>query len=755
LAIRQPPYNNDHVFPGCFASPSALASSMSSPLPSVASLELDALLQARLHDPFRYLGLHREASSWVLRVFHPHADAVWLRLPSGLRPLENVHPAGLFEWRGPEAPPAPYVLGVSEGGHVRDVHDPYAFVPALSGHDLYLFNEGRLRQAWRTLGAHSEQRNGVSGVRFAVWAPNAERVSVVGDFNRWDGRVHPMGVHGSSGVWELFIPGLSGGELYKFEIRNRDSGEVLVKSDPYGREFERRPSTAARVPRDARYEWGDQAWMSARASWDWLHAPVSIYEAHLGSWKRHPDGRFYSYDELAEHLVPYVKDMGFTHVELLPVTEHPLDESWGYQTTGYFAATTRFGEPDGLRALIDAFHRAGIGVILDWVPAHFPTDAFALARFDGTALYEHADPRRGMHQDWGTHIFNYGRNEVRSFLLSSAHYWLEQFHADGLRVDAVASMLYLDYSRKAGQWLPNKYGGRENLEAIEFLRELNVMVHEEFPGALTCAEESTAWPMVSRPTYVGGLGFSMKWNMGWMNDTLSYIRLDPVYRRFNHNQLTFGQLYAYTENFLLPLSHDEVVHGKGSLLDKMPGDTWQEFANLRLLFTYQFTAPGKKLNFMGNELAQGREWKSGFELDWGLLAMHWHDGVQRMLRDLNRLHREVLALHEQDFVQDGFAWIDCHDADQSTLSFMRRARDGSSVVVVLNFTPVPRYSYRIGLPSGGLWREIFNSDSAYYSGSNVGNFAVEADALPWMGFPYSAAVTLPPLAGIILEPARG
>jgi 1,4-alpha-glucan branching enzyme len=625
----------------------------------------------------------------------------------------------------------------------------------LSGHDLYLFNEGRLRQAWRTLGVHLEQRDGVRGVRFAVWAPNAERVSVVGDFNRWDGRVHPMGTHGSSGVWELFIPELSGGELYKYEIRNRDSGEVLVKTDPYGREFERRPSTAARVPRDAKYQWADQAWMNARASRDWLHAPMSTYEVHLGSWKRHPDGRFYSYQELAEHLVPYVKDMGFTHVELLPVTEHPRDESWGYQTTGYFAATTRFGDPDGLRALIDAFHRAGIGVILDWVPAHFPTDAFALARFDGTALYEHADPRRGMHQDWGTHIFNYGRNEVRSFLLSSAHYWLEEFHADGLRVDAVASMLYLDYSRKAGEWLPNKYGGRENIEAIEFLRALNVMVHEEFPGALTCAEESTSWPMVSRPTYVGGLGFSMKWNMGWMNDTLSYIRLDPVFRRFNHNQLTFGQLYAYTENFLLPLSHDEVVHGKGSLLDKMPGDTWQEFANLRLLFTYQYTSPGKKLNFMGNELAQGREWKSGFELEWGLLAVHWHNGVQHMLRDLNRLHREVPALHEQDFVSDGFAWIDCHDADQSTLSFIRRARDGASVVVVLNFTPVPRYSYRIGLPSGGRWNEIFNSDSAYYSGSNVGNLAVEADALPWMGFPYSAAVTLPPLAGIILEPARG
>ena len=728
---------------------------MSESLPSVTASELDALLQARLHDPFRYLGLHREASGWVLRVFHPHADAVWLRLPSGLSPFESVHPAGLFEWRGAAAPPTPYVLGVSEGGRVRDVHDPYAFVPALSGHDLYLFNEGRLRQAWRTLGVHLEQRNGVSGVRFGVWAPNAERVSVVGDFNRWDGRVHPMGAHGLSGVWELFIPGLVGGALYKYEIRNRDTGEVLVKTDPYGREFERRPSTAARVPREAGYQWRDQAWMNVRGGWDWLHAPMSIYEVHLGSWKRHPDGRFYSYEELAEHLVPYVNEMGFTHVEFLPVTEHPLDESWGYQTTGYFAATTRFGEPDGLRALIDNFHRAGIGVILDWVPAHFPTDAFALARFDGTALYEHADPRRGMHQDWGTHIFNYGRNEVRSFLLSSAHYWLEEFHADGLRVDAVASMLYLDYSRKAGEWLPNKYGGRENLEAIDFLRELNVMVHDEFPGALTLAEESTSWPMVSRPTYVGGLGFSMKWNMGWMNDTLSYIRLDPVYRRFNHNQLTFGQLYAYTENFLLPLSHDEVVHGKGSLLDKMPGDTWQEFANLRLLFTYQYTAPGKKLNFMGNELAQGREWKSSFELEWGLLAVHWHNGVQHMLRDLNRLHREVLALHEQDFVSDGFAWIDCHDADQSTLSFIRRARDGSSVVVVLNFTPVPRYSYRIGLPAAGQWREIFNSDSAYYSGSNMGNLTAAADALPWMGFPYSAAVTLPPLAGIILEPARG
>jgi 1,4-alpha-glucan branching enzyme len=728
---------------------------MSAVLNASPGTDLEALLQARLHDPFRYLGLHRVGARWVLRVFQPHADAILLHLRAGLEPLDRVHPAGLFEWHGDEQPLRPHLLNLSEAGQVRDTYDPYAFAPALSGHDLYLFNEGRLRQAWRTLGSHVEERNGVRGVRFAVWAPNAERVSVVGDFNRWDGRVHPMGVHGSSGVWELFIPGLSGGELYKFEIRNRDTGEVLVKTDPYAREFERRPSTAARVQSQAAYQWNDSTWMETRAKWDWLHAPISIYEVHLGSWKRHPDGRFYSYQELAEHLVPYVKEMGFTHVEMLPITEHPLDESWGYQTTGYFAATTRYGAPDDLRALIDAFHQAGIGVILDWVPAHFPTDAFALARFDGTSLYEHADPRRGLHQDWGTLIFNYGRNEVCSFLLSSAHYWLEEFHADGLRVDAVASMLYLDYSRKAGEWLPNKFGGRENLEAIDFLRELNVMVHEEFPGALTCAEESTSWPMVSRPTYVGGLGFSLKWNMGWMNDTLSYMRLDPVYRRFNHNQLTFGQLYAYTENFLLPLSHDEVVHGKGALLDKMPGDTWQEFANLRLLFTYQYTVPGKKLNFMGNELAQGREWKSGFELDWALLAVHWHDGMQRMLRDLNRLHRDTRALHELDFSGDGFAWIDCHDADQSTLSFIRRARDGSPVVVVLNFTPVPRYSYRIGLPVGGMWREIFNGDSAYYSGSNVGNGAVHADSLPWMGLACSAAVTLPPLAGIILEPVYG
>jgi 1,4-alpha-glucan branching enzyme len=480
---------------------------------------------------------------------------------------------------------------------------------------------------------------------------------------------------------------------------------------------------------------------------------MSIYEVHLGSWRRHPDGRFYTYRELAEHLVPYVADLGYTHVELLPVTEHPLDESWGYQTTGYFAATTRYGSPQELRALIDAFHRAGIGVILDWVPAHFPMDRWALARFDGTALYEHEDPRKGLHQDWGTHIFNYGRNEIVSFLLSSAHFWLSQFHADGLRVDAVASMLYLDYSRQPGQWMPNRFGGRENLEAIDFLRQLNVMVHEEFPGALTLAEESTAWPMVSRPTYLGGLGFSMKWNMGCMNDTLAYMHLDPVYRRYHHNQLTFGQLYAYTENFLLPLSHDEVVHGKGSLLEKMPGDTWQEFANLRLLLTYQAVTPGKKLNFMGNELAQGREWNAQWELDWQLLQIGWHAGIQCLTRDLNRLHREIAALHELDFEPGGFSWIDCHDADQSILSFLRRARDGSCAVIVLNFTPLPRHGYRIGLPASGAYAEIFNSDSAHYGGSNVGNGGgVNAQPLPWMGLGWSAGITLPPLAGVVLQP---
>ncbi len=673
-------------------------------------------------------------------------------LADGEQPLTLKDKRGLFEWRGKQAPARPIRLRVQEDGKTFEITDPYTFPPMLGEQELYLFNEGRLLEAYRTLGSHVVNHEGVDGVGFAVWAPSAERVSVVGQFNRWDGRSHMMRVRGGSGVWELFIPGMKPGDLYKYEIRNAGSGEIRVKADPYGQCFEPRPGTAAVVPQPSSFEWHDGDWLETRAKADWLHAPFNIYEVHAGSWRRHPDGRYYSYRELADALVPYLQDMNYSHVEFMPLTEHPLDESWGYQTTGYFAATARFGTVDDLKYLVDACHRAGLGVILDWVPGHFPMDDWALARFDGSALYEHADPRLGVHQDWGTHIFNYGRNEVKGFLLASADFWLRELHFDGLRVDAVASMLYLDYSRKAGEWLPNKYGGRENLEAIDFLREMNAMVHERYPGALTFAEESTAWPMVSRPTYVGGLGFSMKWNMGWMNDTLNYISLDPIYRRYHQNSLTFGQLYAYSENFILPFSHDEVVHGKGSLLGKMPGDAWRQFANLRLLSTYQMTNPGKKLNFMGNEFGQGREWNAGWELDWGLLQSHWHEGVQHCQRDLNRLYRHLPQLHELDFNHDGFAWIDCHDADQSVLSYLRRDRQGRAVICAFNFTPIPRDGYRIGCPAGGLWREIFNSDSEWYGGSNAGNGAgLLAEEQPWMGFGHSLVITLPPLAGIILS----
>jgi len=713
---------------------------------------LERILQARHHDPFSFLGLHSEGGAPILRVLRPHAEAVVMLLADGEQPLILKDKRGLFEWRGKQAPARPIRLRVQEDGKTFEITDPYTFPPMLGEQELYLFNEGRLLEAYRTLGSHVVNHEGVDGVGFAVWAPSAERVSVVGQFNRWDGRSHMMRVRGGSGVWELFIPGMKPGDLYKYEIRNAGSGEIRVKADPYGQCFEPRPGTAAVVPQPSSFEWHDGDWLETRAKADWLHAPFNIYEVHAGSWRRHPDGRYYSYRELADALVPYLQDMNYSHVEFMPLTEHPLDESWGYQTTGYFAATARFGTVDDLKYLVDACHRAGLGVILDWVPGHFPMDDWALARFDGSALYEHADPRLGVHQDWGTHIFNYGRNEVKGFLLASADFWLRELHFDGLRVDAVASMLYLDYSRKAGEWLPNKYGGRENLEAIDFLREMNAMVHERYPGALTFAEESTAWPMVSRPTYVGGLGFSMKWNMGWMNDTLNYISLDPIYRRYHQNSLTFGQLYAYSENFILPFSHDEVVHGKGSLLGKMPGDAWRQFANLRLLSTYQMTNPGKKLNFMGNEFGQGREWNAGWELDWGLLQSHWHEGVQHCQRDLNRLYRHLPQLHELDFNHDGFAWIDCHDADQSVLSYLRRDRQGRAVICAFNFTPIPRDGYRIGCPAGGLWREIFNSDSEWYGGSNAGNGAgLLAEEQPWMGFGHSLVITLPPLAGIILS----
>ena len=708
-----------------------------------------AIAAARSHDPFEFLGWHAEGDGHVVRAFDPHALELEIL---GVGPMEKTDPRGLFEWRGGLAPELPYRLRADYGQGRHERFDPYCFPPTLSEEDLYLFNEGKLLQAYRMLGAQPMQIDGVEGVRFALWAPNAERVSVVGDFNQWDGRLHAMRSRGSSGVWELFVPGLPAGMLYKYEIRQR-SGHLLLKTDPYARWFERRPGTAARVPAAAAYAWRDSAWMQARAHWDWQHTPVSIYEVHAGAWRRHPDGRFYTYAELAEHLIPYVRDLGYTHIELLPVTEHPLDESWGYQTSGYFAPTSRYGTPEDLKTFIDRCHDAGIGVILDWVPAHFPQDAWALARFDGTALYEHEDPRLGYHQDWGTHIFNYGRNEVKSFLLSSAYCWLDEFHADGLRVDAVASMLYLDYSRKDGEWLPNKYGGRENLEAIDFLRELNIMVHGRFPGALTFAEESTAWPMVSRPAYLGGLGFSVKWNMGWMNDTLRYMLHDPVHRRWHHNLLTFGQLYAYTENFVLPFSHDEVVHGKGSMLSKMPGDAWQKFANLRLLYTYQMTTPGKKLNFMGNEFAQGKEWQSGWELDWSQCSIDWHAGIMRLTGDLNRLYRSEPALHELDFDPTGFQWLDCNDAEQSVLSYMRRDRAGNFVVVLLNFTPVLRTGFRTGVPRAGRYAELFNSDAQRYCGSDQHNTAgLEAEPTSWMGQDWSVEVTLPPLGGIVLAP---
>ncbi|TRZ64973.1 MAG: 1,4-alpha-glucan branching protein GlgB [Rhodocyclaceae bacterium] len=720
---------------------------------------LGPLLEAREHNPFHVLGLHRDGASWVLRVFRPQAKAVAVEWPgsAGSVALTRVDGAGLFEWRGALAGAAPaqalYRLIIDEDGAQRRGYDPYAFPPAAPADDLYLFNEGRNYQAYRLLGAVPESRGAerIAGVRFRVWAPNAGRVSVVGDFNRWDGRIHPMAALGASGVWELFIPDLSPGTLYKFEIRNRQSGLIGVKADPYARQFEQRPATAARVTEAAAHAWGDQEWLDQRARRDWLHAPMSIYEVHAGAWMRHPDRRFYGYRELAARLVPYVCDLGYTHIEFMPLMEHPLDESWGYQSTGHFAPTSRFGTPDDLRFLIDACHQAGLGVILDWVPGHFPTDAFSLAHFDGSALYEHEDPRLKLQPDWGTYVFNFGRSEVKSFLLSSAHYWLAEFHADGLRVDAVASMLYLDYSRKAGEWLPNRHGGRENLEAIQFLQEMNSMVHHEFPGALTIAEESTAWPMVSRPVHLGGLGFSMKWNMGWMNDTLDYMETDPIYRRFQHDRLTFGQLYAYSENFVLPLSHDEVVHGKRSLLGKMPGDAWQRFANLRLLLACQMMTPGKKLAFMGAELAQPHEWSGAEELPWGLLTNPAHAGMQRLVRDLNRLYTSHQALHELDFAVEGFSWIDCHDVEQSVLSWLRFARDGSFVVVVLNFTPVPRQAYRIGVPREGIYRELLNSDSQYYGGSDLGNGSgLTTDPLPWMNRPVSLTLTLPPLACVVL-----
>ncbi|GIV88762.1 MAG: 1,4-alpha-glucan branching enzyme GlgB [Chloroflexus sp.] len=623
----------------------------------------------------------------------------------------------------------------------------------LSEDDIYLFNQGTHYRLYNKFGAQPVTIEGVPGTYFAVWAPNAEYVAVIGDWNNWDPGAHPLRQRGFSGVWEGFIPHIGKGMRYKFHIASRYYGYREDKTDPFGSYFEVAPQTAA-IIWDREYTWSDQQWMSERGQRQRLDAPISIYEVHLGSWRRKPeeDNRPLTYRELAHELVEHVKECGFTHVELLPVTEHPFYGSWGYQSTGMFAPTSRYGTPQDFMYFVDYLHQHGIGVILDWVPSHFPTDGHGLAYFDGTHLYEHADPRKGYHPDWGSYIYNYGRNEVRSFLISSALCWLDKFHIDGLRVDAVASMLYLDYSRRPGEWIPNEYGGNENLEAISFLRELNTQIYKYYPDVQTIAEESTAWPMVSRPVYVGGLGFGFKWDMGWMHDTLQYFRRDPIYRRFHHNELTFRGLYMFTENYVLPLSHDEVVHGKGSLLDKMAGDVWQKFANLRLLYSYMFAQPGKKLLFMGGEFGQWREWSHDTSLDWHLLMFPSHQGMLRLISDLNRLYRSEPALHELDCDPKGFEWIDANDADTSVYSFLRKNRHGETILVVLNATPVVREDYRVGVPFGGWWRELLNSDSEYYWGSGQGNAGgVMAEELPSHGRPFSLRLRLPPLGALYFK----
>ncbi len=712
------------------------------------SPDLQKISEARHYDPFSVLGRHQQKKTVTVRAHLPFADSA--RIMPGALKLKRLPDTDIFEWQGSASQVEKHyqLSWIDAEGHTHTDYDPYCFDTQLSDFDLHLFAEGKHWHVYRFLGARLKTVNDIDGVLFAVWAPNAKRVSVVGDFNHWDGRCHPMRVHGS-GVWELFIPGLPASTLYKFEVR-AGNGDILLKTDPYGRSFELRPDTASIVLDDADYDWQDAEWLKHREQKDWLHTPMSVYEVHLGSWQRDEDDGFLNYRELAKRLVDYVKDMGFSHIELLPVTEHPFDGSWGYQTTGYYAPTSRFGSPDDFRYFVNYCHQHGVGVFLDWVPAHFPKDAHGLARFDGTALYEHEDPRKGEHLDWSTLIYNYSRHEVKNFLLSSALFWLEELHLDGLRVDAVASMLYLDYSRE--DWIPNEYGGRENLEAIEFLRELNSVSLSEHPGTLIMAEESTSWPQVTRPIWLGGLGFSMKWNMGWMNDTLSYISHDPIHRKYHHDMLTFSMLYAFTENFLLPFSHDEVVHGKGSMLYKMPGDEWRRFANLRLLYTYMFTHPGKKLLFMGTEFGQGNEWNADTVLDWYVLDYPLHKGLKALVKDLNHLYHNTPALYQYEFEWNGFEWIDCHDAEQSILSYLRK-NDHECVIVIINYTPVPREHYRIGVPDAGDYKEIFNSDSTYYGGSNMGNGmgALTAEDKPWMERPHSLSLTIPPLAAIVLQ----
>ena len=713
-----------------------------------------AIVNGYHNNPFSLLGPHRSSNERVVRTLQPNARAVFLLDAHGgvLCEMQRAHADGLFVGTLPPRLRR-YTFRVElEGGANFETEDPYRFPSTLGDVDRHLLGEGSHLELHKVLGAHCLKLQGVDGCRFAVWAPNAGRVSVIGDFNGWDGRKHVMRLHPANGVWEIFIPHVTAGSKYKFELLDQQNRLLPLKSDPIASYSEPPPGNAS-IVFESNYVWQDTVWMSRRNESPRLADPISIYEVHPGSWRRNPEesNRSLSYRELADELVDYVVDLGFTHIELLPMTEHPFDGSWGYQPIGLFAPTHRFGNPDDFRYLVDKCHQAGLGVIMDWVPAHFPKDEHGLARFDGTALYEHDDPRKGEHADWGTLIFNYGRSEVTNYLIGSAIRWIDDFHIDALRVDAVASMLYLDYSREDGEWVPNEHGGNENLEAVSFLRRLNEELHKR--GATTYAEESTAWPGVSRPVYAGGLGFTFKWNMGWMNDTLSFMQEDPVHRKFHHDKMTFGLVYAFNENFVLPLSHDEVVHGKRSLLGRMPGDGWQRFANLRAYLASMYCHPGKKLLFMGAELAQPNEWSHDESLPWHLLDDPSHAGVQRLVRDLNTLYRDIPALHEIDFDANGFEWIDYEDNDNSVFAWLRKGNDEKIVVCVCNFTPVVRYDYRLGLPLPGPYAELLNTDAEAYAGSGVGNGGqVSADPVPAHGRPYSVSLTLPPLATLVLAP---
>jgi len=728
---------------------------LTSTIATIEPAAVDAILGASHGDPFAVLGMHQAGEQLVVRVFRPEVRSVVVENaddPSAAWLATQLHQAGFFEAVLTGAHERfRYALRFTDHtGHEWTERDPYSFGIIVGPLDLHLFAEGQHWELWKKLGAHLLTSDGVPGTAFHVWAPNAQRVSVVGDFNQWDGRRHVMRKLLGCGVWEIFLPGVAEGTHYKFEVK-QSHGAIVLKSDPFAFFGQHSLETASLVFDLDRFQWSDHAWLAARAKKQWHREPVSIYEVHLGSWRRKPDegDRYLSYRELADELLDYVVYMGYTHIELLPVLEHPFDGSWGYQVTGFFAPTSRFGNPDEFRYFVDQAHAKGVGVILDWVPGHFPKDAHGLAEFDGTDLYEHADPRKGEHKEWGTLIFNYGRNEVRNFLIANALFWITEYHIDGLRVDAVASMLYLDYSRKTGEWIPNEFGGRENLEAIYFLKRFNEVCYERHPGIMTIAEESTAWPGVSRPTYLGGLGFGLKWNMGWMHDFIGYMSLDPVFRRFHQGDITFSLIYAFHEHFVLVLSHDEVVHGKGSMLNKMPGDVWQKFANLRMFYAWMYAHPGKKLLFMGSEFGQWREWNHDQSLDWHLCDRPEHDGLKRLVVHLNWLYKNEPALYDQDDTYAGFEWIDFHDSDNSVIAFMRKSRDGQMLVFVINATPVPREAYRIGVTGAGFYEEILNTDAQTYGGANLGNYGGQhAASTEWQGKTHSLLLRLPPLAMI-------